>query len=1035
MLAVPTGFTKTLLVSTLKKPVTFRIAPNGDIYIGQQNGQIFIYRNGAVLPTPVISLSTNSNGELGLLGLEFDPNFATNGYLYISYTDINTFATLSRITVVNDIANPASEVVYAKGNQVNNLHHSANDVHIGPDGKLWWSVGDNVPVISNAQNLVNIYGKIHRFNLDGTVPADNPFLNIPGAVPSIYAYGLRNPFRFDFLPDGRAITEDTGSSFWEELNIIQKGGNYGWPFVEGFCGSCGGINPAYSYGHLPVDGATSAIAAYNNTNKVFPQQYNNVVFFGDYNRQDIEAVTFDSGYKTELSDVVFDTGDGAISDLREGPNGNLYFVDIFGQKFYEIAPTGPFAPIAVADATPNGGVGPLNVQFSSLGSNDPYSKTLTYSWDFGDGSALSTQANPAHTYSTNGTYTATLTVNNGTLTGNATIIIKVGNALPTASITMPTSSSYNAGDTINFSGTATDAHDGTLPPSAYSWKVDFYRGQSLQPSYYAENPVPFFGPVANATSGSFQIPQDISNDTATMYRITLTVTDSLGLSTTITKDISPNLTNYNVTSNLNNGAFVVDGTWQTGSYSSADVANVQHMLAGVPVQQVGTTIYRFHDWSDNGPIQHLITNAVTQNPTYTANYDTALGVPSPWTSVDIGKPLMSGNAAYSSNDSTFYLDGAGADIYGTNDQSHYVYQPVSGDGSIVARVRYETESSDWVKAGLMFKESTASMSAYVNLFTTPSVASSTPNINGVGCNANGCLAPLNPITPAIGHGVHMQYNFKSDKSVTSPITLAGYAFPNEWLKLVRAGNVFTSYWSLDGNTWNQIGSATVTMNTNATVGLFVTSHNIGELSHVAFDNVSLNGATPTPTPTPTLTPSPTPTPTPTVTPSPTPTVTPTSTPTVTPTPTPTATPGQLQLSNMTVFDTGNASKWSLKTNLQVGNTQYGDRTYTFVTLPNSLLGASWIQTANGSKAFTANPLVTFNINQQATVYVAFDSRLTVPSWIDGTWTNTGLTLTDSQGLSSSTFNLYFKVFQTGQVSLGPNDTGNTGVNMYSVIVQ
>jgi hypothetical protein len=93
---------------------------------------------------------------------------------------------------------------------------------------------------------------------------------------------------------------------------------------------------------------------------------------------------------------------------------------------------------------------------------------------------------------------------------------------------------------------------------------------------------------------------------------------------------------------------------------------------------------------------------------------------------------MSGNAAYSANDSTFYLDGAGADIHGTNDQFHYVYQPITGDGTIVARVRYETEASDWVKAGVMFKESTASMSAYVNLFTTPSVASATPNVNGLG---------------------------------------------------------------------------------------------------------------------------------------------------------------------------------------------------------------------------------------------------------------------------------------------------------------
>ena len=94
---------------------------------------------------------------------------------------------------------------------------------IGPDGKLWWSVGDNVPSISNGQTLTNIYGKILLFNLDGSVPSDNPFVNVPHAVPYIYAYGLRNPWRFTFLPNGQTMTEDTGSSYWEDLNVVQPG--------------------------------------------------------------------------------------------------------------------------------------------------------------------------------------------------------------------------------------------------------------------------------------------------------------------------------------------------------------------------------------------------------------------------------------------------------------------------------------------------------------------------------------------------------------------------------------------------------------------------------------------------------------------------------------------------------------------------------------------------------------------------------------------------------------------------------------------
>jgi glucose/arabinose dehydrogenase len=566
---LPAGFAKTQLAHGLKNPSVLAFAPNGDIYIGEQAGTVLIYRNGAIVSPAVITLNADGAAEKGLLGLTLDPNFATNGYMYVSYTTLDEHAQLSRLTVQNGIANPASEVVYMKGNQLQNPHHSANDLHIGPDGKLWWAVGDNVPSITNGETLTNIYGKILRFNLDGTIPSDNPFLKVPGAVPAIYAYGLRNPFRFTFLPNGKAMTIDTGSSFWEELNTIQPGGNFGWDFYEGNCGSCGYINPAYAYGHLPTDGASSAIADYSGS--VFPKQYNQVVFFGDYNRQDIEAVTFDPTYSTEISETVFDNSAGTIADLQEGPDGNLYYVSIFEGTFSKISAVGPFSPVAAASASPNAGLSSLAVQFSSAGSSEPYGLPLSYSWDFGDGSPVSTDANPSHSYTTNGTYTATLTVSRGTQTATASTTVVVGNTPPTASITSPAvNATYNGGDTISFSGTATDAVDGTLPASAYTWQADFYSNGVAQPFYTAEVAHPFYGPVTGVTNGSFQIPQDLSNSASTFYRISMTAVDSLGIQTVVTRDIHPNQTNWSVNTNIPGGAYVVDGTWHTTPYTTQD---------------------------------------------------------------------------------------------------------------------------------------------------------------------------------------------------------------------------------------------------------------------------------------------------------------------------------------------------------------------------------------------------------------------------------------------------------------------------------
>jgi glucose/arabinose dehydrogenase len=162
--SLPAGFQQTQLASGLKKPIAIAFAPNGDIYIAGQAGTIVVYRNGAILPTPLVTLpNVWSQGESGLTGMALDPNYATNGYIYLSYTLATTkngvvqpFSQLSRFTVVNGSIDLSSEKVYLRGNQVQNVHHAGNDLKVGPDGKLWWAVGDNVPAITNARTLTNI---------------------------------------------------------------------------------------------------------------------------------------------------------------------------------------------------------------------------------------------------------------------------------------------------------------------------------------------------------------------------------------------------------------------------------------------------------------------------------------------------------------------------------------------------------------------------------------------------------------------------------------------------------------------------------------------------------------------------------------------------------------------------------------------------------------------------------------------------------------------------------------------------------------
>ncbi len=177
-------------------------------------------------------------------------------------------------------------------------------------------------------------------------------------------------------------------------------------------------------------------------------------------------------------------------------------------------------------------------------------------------------------------------------------------------------------------------------------------------------------------------------------------------------------------------------------------------------------------------------------------------LPSPWTDADVGSPPIAGSATYAAG--VFTVNGSGADIFGTNDQFNYVYQPTTGNGTIIARVTSQTNTSSNAKAGVMWKASTAAGSPYILIAVAPS---------GL---------------------VKVQYNFSGS------ITTSTYAFPNVWMKLVRSGSSFSAYLSPDGVTWTSVlaNKSLTTIPTAATVGIFECSHSTTKLGMATFDNVS-----------------------------------------------------------------------------------------------------------------------------------------------------------------------------------------------------
>ncbi len=296
-------------------PTSFAVPPDGSgrIFVTEQTGRIkIIDSSGAVLPFldlgPRMVPPSPAYDESGLLGLAFHPDFASNGRFFVLYnappsvegfhSDVHVSEFLAPAGGGSSADNASEAVLLSVPHP--QFNHNGGQLAFGPDGYLYIGIGDggnrddvgtgHTPDLGNAQDLTKLLGKILRVDVSApgiaAVPPDNPFAADPGARPEIYAYGFRNPWRFSFDRGGgnRLFSADVGQSLYEEINIVQPGGNYGWNVREGLsclntgndrqpldnCSSTGAsgeplIDPIIVYGHPgsrePVTGR-AAIGGY-----------------------------------------------------------------------------------------------------------------------------------------------------------------------------------------------------------------------------------------------------------------------------------------------------------------------------------------------------------------------------------------------------------------------------------------------------------------------------------------------------------------------------------------------------------------------------------------------------------------------------------------------------------------------------------------------------------------------------------------------------------------------------------------------------
>ena len=326
------------------------------VYVVERTGKIKYFENNPNVDKTEIFIDLSDkidiNGsEKGLLGLAFHPKFKDNGFFYVNYTD-EKGTKLSRYSLSSsnvNIGDPYSEMELLSFPQPY-TNHNGGHIEFGPDGYLYIATGDggsSGDPHNNSQNPTNFYGNILRIDVNNnsddkpySIPEDNPFINnSEGYLEEIYAYGLRNPWRFSFDKErGLLIAADVGQDKMEEINIIDSGGNYGWNVMEGTqdFSSSQNVNkeelklPIWEYDHSLGSSITGGYVYYGNDNP----SLNGTYIYGDFISGRIWALLFDKDMNAKNYELL--KTDIKISSFGVDKNGELVILDFASGKIYKI---------------------------------------------------------------------------------------------------------------------------------------------------------------------------------------------------------------------------------------------------------------------------------------------------------------------------------------------------------------------------------------------------------------------------------------------------------------------------------------------------------------------------------------------------------------------------------------------------------------------------------------------------------------------------------------------------------------------------
>ena len=613
-MAVPAGFAESVFVSGVTRATAMAFAPDGRLFVSQKDGNLRVVKGGNLLTTPFVKLPVHNVGERGLFGVAFDPNFTANKYVYVFYTRSDGSGgyvnRVSRFTANGDVAVAGSEKVLIEGDSLGtNTGHNGGALHFGKDGKLYITTGDNQNSSAPAQKN-NLFGKMLRINPDGSIPADNPFYNTnTGKYRAVWGYGLRNPYSFAVQPGtGRIFINDVGQNSYEEINQGRAGANYGYPATEGYTTNPAYDSPFYAYPQFEVAASITGGAFYNPPNPSFPADYAGDYFFGDYTRNYIKRI--DTTTK-QVSDFV--TNAPLVIDVDIAADGSLYYLSRADEgRVYRVRSTTSAAPtirVQPQDVTvPVGNPATFTVEAAGSG--------LTYQWQR-NGVNITGATGASYTIASTAladdgdAFRVVVSNSAGRVTSSAATLTVINDRAPTATITLPTAGTlWTAGGQLNFAGTGTDAEDGDLPASAFTWEVVFHHDAHTHP---------FVSPYSGVTSDSVAIPDTGETDPDVWYRVHLTVRDSAGLTSHTYRDVYPQKVDLSLATEPAGLQVTLDGRPLTAPFSTEAVVGLKRTVGAPATQTLDGVTYEFVGWADSASNARTITTP-SADVTYTAKF-------------------------------------------------------------------------------------------------------------------------------------------------------------------------------------------------------------------------------------------------------------------------------------------------------------------------------------------------------------------------------------------------------------------------------